>query len=115
MLFYCSEHMQKRESNICELDTCSFLRFSLPTNTEPLRARSDWSDPLPCSIKTNSDNRKGRYEDGEFRQASFTILVECIPFPYNRVKLERMGENLGEYRVMNAEPLTTVGRTQIVV
>ncbi|MFR8566359.1 MAG: hypothetical protein ACLVDM_05705, partial [Alistipes shahii] len=29
------EHMQKRESNICELDTCSFLRFSLPTNTEP--------------------------------------------------------------------------------
>ena len=36
MLFYCSEHMQKRESNICELDTCSFLRFSLPTNTEPL-------------------------------------------------------------------------------
>ena len=37
MLFYCSEHMQKRESNICELDTCSFLRFSLPTNTEPLQ------------------------------------------------------------------------------
>ena len=36
MLFYCSEHMQKRESNICELDTCSFLRFSLPTNTEPV-------------------------------------------------------------------------------
>ena len=36
MLFYCSEHMQKRESNICELDTCSFLRFSLPTNTEPI-------------------------------------------------------------------------------
>ena len=75
----------------------------------------EWSDPLPCSIKANSDNRKGRYEDGEFRQASFTILVECIPFPYNRVKLERMGENLGEYRVMNTEPLTTVGRTQIVV
>lgn len=39
MLFYCSEHMQKRESNICELDTCSFLRFSLPTNTEPRRDR----------------------------------------------------------------------------
>ena len=39
MLFYCSEHMQKRESNICELDTCSFLRFSLPTNTEPYNDR----------------------------------------------------------------------------
>lgn len=82
---------------------------------EPIEAQSCWSEPLSCSIKTNNDNRRGRYEDGEFRQASFSILVECIPFPYNRVKLERMGEKLGEYRVMSAEPLTTVGRTQIVV
>jgi hypothetical protein len=43
MLFYCSEHMQKRESNICELDTCSFLRFSLPTNTEPFGVRRMFS------------------------------------------------------------------------
>lgn len=82
---------------------------------EPIEAQSTWSEAIPCSIKTNSDNRKGQYEDGEFRQASFTILIECIHFPYNRIKLERMGENLGEYRVMSAEPLTTVGRTQIVV
>lgn len=82
---------------------------------EPIEAQSSWSDPLPCSIKTNNDNRRGKYEDGEFRQASFTILVECVPFPHNRVKLERLGENLGEYGVMSAEPLTSVGRTQIVV
>ena len=39
MLFYCSEHMQNRELNTCKHDIYSFLRFSLPTNTEPLRVR----------------------------------------------------------------------------
>ena len=47
---------------------------------EPIEARSDWSDPLPCSIKTNSDNRKGRYEDGEFRQAYWLHSI-FIDFP----------------------------------
>ena len=70
MLFYCSEHMQKRESNICELDTCSFLRFSLPTNTEPFHKvrRFSYSDAngvaSSCSPKNDSrpqaQNRAGR-------------------------------------------------------
>lgn len=78
-------------------------------------AHSEWSDPIPCSIKTNSDTRKGKYEDGEFRQASFTVLIESAEFPHKRISLERQGENLGEYRVLSSEPLTTVGRTQIMV
>lgn len=82
---------------------------------EVIAPTSEWSEPIPCSIKTNNDNRKGVYEDGEFRQASFTVLVELMPFPHNRIKLERYDEQLGEYRIMSAEPLTSVGRTQILV
>lgn len=82
---------------------------------EPIEAQSAWSDPIPCSVKTNSDTRKGVYEDGEFRQASFTILIELDEFPHKRISLERQGESLGEYRVLSSEPLTTVGRTQIIV
>lgn len=82
---------------------------------EVIAPSSEWSEPVPCSIKTNSDNRKGKYEDGEFRQASFTVLVELTPFPYVRVSLQRSGEELGEYRVLSSEPLTSVGRTQIIV
>ena len=55
MLFYCSEHMQKRESNICELDTCSFLRFSLPTNTEPRNG-----PPLFCVRRGGKVSPQGR-------------------------------------------------------
>lgn len=82
---------------------------------EAVEAVSEWSDPIPCSIKTNSDTRRGKYEDGEFRQASFTVLLELFAFPFLRVALVRHGENLGEFPVMSSEPLTTVGRTQIIV
>ena len=40
MQFYCSEQMQNRELNTCKQDIYSFLRFSLPTNTEPFGVRS---------------------------------------------------------------------------
>lgn len=83
---------------------------------EPVAAQVSWSDPVPCSIKTNHDTRKGTYEDGEFRMASFTVLIECVAgFAADRVKLERLGEDLGEYRVLSVEPLATVGRIQIMV
>lgn len=83
---------------------------------EPVAAQVSWGDPVPCSIKTNSDTRKGKYEDGEFRMASFTILIEFVAgFAADRVKLERNGEELGEYRVLSVEPLTSVGRIQIMV
>lgn len=83
---------------------------------EPVAAQVSWSDPLPCSIKTNSDTRKGKYEDGEFRHASFTVLIEYREgFAAERVKLERLGEDLGEFQVISVEPLTTVGRIQIIV
>lgn len=76
---------------------------------------TSWSDEISCSIKTNSDTRKGKYEDGEFRQASFLVLIELSKFDAKRVKLSRIGEDLGEYRVLSIEPLTTVGRVQIMV
>lgn len=75
----------------------------------------EWSEPIPCSIKTNSDTRIGVYEDGEFRQASYQIMIELAQFPYNRISLERLGEDLGEHRIISVEPMTTVGRTKIIV
>lgn len=82
---------------------------------EAVDSTIEWSEPVPCSIKTNSDTRLGAYEDGEFRQASYQIMIELAEFPYNRISLERLGEDLGEHRVISAEPLATVGRTKIIV
>lgn len=88
-------------------------------NGEPIAPTETWSDAIACSIKTNSDNRKGAYEDGEFRIASFIILLEAdAKMKYEsikRISLMRGAETLGEYRVICSEPLVTQGRFQIVV
>lgn len=102
--------------------TLSFQRLSsgeVDVNGEPIATSETWSDPIACSIKTNSDNRKGMYEDGEFRVASFLVLLEADAKQkyesIKRVKLMRDAEDLGEYRVMCSESLITQGRFQIMV
>lgn len=83
---------------------------------EPIPAQTSFSKPYRCSIKTNSDNRKGVYEDGVFRQASFSVLLESQKLEeFNRVRLTRDGEDLGEYQVMSREQLKSVGRISILV
>ena len=88
-------------------------------NGEPIAPTETWSDAIACSIKTNSDNRKGVYEDGEFRMASFIVLLEADAKQnfeiIKRIKLSRDAETLGEYRVICSEPLATQGRFQIMV
>ena len=88
-------------------------------NGEPIAPTETWSDAIACSIKTNSDNRKGAYEDGEFRMASFIVLLEADAKQnfesIKRIKLVRGAETLGAYRVICSEPLVTQGRFQIMV
>ena len=84
---------------------------------EPIAAETTLSDPILCQITTNSDTRLGKYEDGEFRQASFTILLELedLDFDCERIKLTRFGKELGSYRVLSCDPLPSQGRIQILV
>ena len=82
---------------------------------EPVASVQTWSDPINCSISVNSDNRIGKYEDGEFHVASYTILIETMSFEHGCILLTRDGISLGEYRVMSVIPLKSVGRTQIIV
>lgn len=86
-------------------------------NGEPIPAQTGWSDPIKCSVHANSDTRKGIYEDGKFRQASYVVLIESqvIPGDIQRISITRHSENLGEHDILNIEPLTTVGRIQIMV
>lgn len=84
---------------------------------EPIPVKTEWSQPINCSIKANSDTRKGIYEDGKFRQASYVILIETqsLPGTVQRTRLKRFSESLGDHDILNIEPLLTVGRIQILV
>lgn len=74
-----------------------------------------WSEAIPCSIKTVTNNSKGRYEDGKFNQASYEVLVETIPLDVRRIRLERDGILLGEYPIQGLPTPTTMGRVKIIV
>ncbi|MCQ2299703.1 MAG: hypothetical protein MJZ81_06235 [Bacteroidales bacterium] len=92
------------------------IEFDIDGN--PVAAGISWSEGIECSVQTVRDTRKGVYEDGNFRQASFSILVEEVTEALRNagiVRVERLGEDLGEYRVMSIEPLETVGRVRIMV
>lgn len=87
------------------------------TTGELVSSEQSWDAGAPCCITTNSDTRRGVYDDGEFRQASYTVIIEMNGKHYSAetVKLERNGEELGEFRVLSIEPITTMGRVKIVV
>lgn len=82
---------------------------------EPIAAPSYWSDPIRCAITANSDTRLGKYEDGEFRQASYVVLLEYQDIDFDRIQIERGNEILGDFRVQCIEPLPTVGRLKVTV
>lgn len=90
---------------------------SLNEYGEPVAAASTWSAPTECAISVISDNRKGRYEDGIFRQASFSILIEgdAAEQQFSRIRLTRAAEQLGEFQVQSVTPVPTAGRTKIIV
>jgi hypothetical protein len=83
----------------------------------PIAATAAWGEPIPCSIRNLSDNRKAKYEDGEYRQSSFEVLIEAQRPEQHiyAVRLERYGEELGEFKVKSVEPLFSVGRIRIIV
>jgi hypothetical protein len=111
---------------------------------EIVSSLQEWSKPIDCCISTNSDNRIGKYEDGEFRMSAYTILLEASGAFYealahedstlvengsdggligaerqmpviDRVSLSRYGESLGEFRVQSMEAFPSVGRIQLSV
>ena len=77
---------------------------------------AQWGDPIPAHIRTNRDNRTEKGEVGEYRDASYTVLVErAIPLDIKTVKLERYGEELGEFDIRSIEPVPGQNRVQITV
>lgn len=84
---------------------------------EPIAVGLTWSEEIPCSIKTVTNDSKGRYEDGKFDRASYEVLVETanLPIDITRVKLFRWGIDLGEFAVQGLPVPTTMNRIKIIV
>lgn len=100
------------------LQYCIISKGGFNDDGEPIAVGSvTWSEEIPCSINAITNNSKGRYEDGKFNQASYSVLVESanISLDVTRLKLTRSGVFLGEYAVQGLPIPTSMNRVKIIV
>lgn len=80
---------------------------------------SGWSEPISCSVQTVRNDNVRRMADGVERVSSFIVLLPSSSgFDFrcrNKVRLERHGEDLGEFEVITSELVPTQGRIKLVV
>lgn len=82
----------------------------------PMESKAQWSEPKSCRILTNTANRLAQYQDGTFNAATYTMTIDGLQtFPYKFVRLERQGEQLGEFKVASAEQLDVVNATKVTL
>lgn len=77
-----------------------------------------WDEPVPCQYAANRYNGLGKVDGEHFTVAAYTILIEDDgrPFEAEQIRLkDRDGNLVGEYSVMQVEPLDAVCEIKILV
>ncbi|MCL1932843.1 MAG: hypothetical protein FWF53_03375 [Candidatus Azobacteroides sp.] len=87
----------------------------LDENGNPARPSETFGEPIPARVITNNKNNLGKQDGNTFIAASYEILIEPQTFEAERVRLTRFGRDMGEFSVMSAEYLETVGSVKIIV
>ena len=75
-----------------------------------------WSDPIPCQYSANKHNWLGRVNGEHFTTAQYTVLIEEQPFAAEQIRLKNLaGDIVGEFSIMEIEPLEAVCELRILV
>ena len=82
----------------------------------PVPVQSEWSEPIPCRIQTNTYSERGKYQDGNFTASSYIIFIPLIPnFNPERVEITKDNRALGEFNIQYMDILNIVGQIKISV
>lgn len=75
-----------------------------------------WGNPIPCQYMPNQYNNLGRVNGEHFKTAEYTILIEEQPFGAEQLRLKDLaGSVVGEFSIIQAEPLEAVCEIRILV
>ncbi len=73
-----------------------------------------WSAPIECQYIATKYNNLGKTNGEHYTVASYTVLIDKQPFDAEQVRLkDRSGKVLGEFSVMQVEPLEAVSELRI--
>lgn len=86
----------------------------------PLKTVASWGVPIPCQYRAVKFSYLGRAAEGSaFTLASYEILIETsgdAPFKGEQIRLsDEHGSVLGEFSIVQVEPLRAVCQTKIIV
>jgi len=83
---------------------------------EPIASSVDWSKEIECTYQANTLNNRGRYEDGNFTQSTYTIIVYDLDFTATYIRLSDSRSNMVcEKEVQSVEVLENVQRVKVTV
>ena len=88
-----------------------------PTTGYPAKPSSAaWGEPIPCQFYANRYSNLGRVNGEHFKTAEYSILIEEQPFDAEQVRLkDRTGNIVGEFSIIQVEPLEAVCELRILV
>lgn len=87
-----------------------------PKTGHPITPSVSWSKPIPCQYRANKYSNKGRVNGEAFTIASYEILIDEQPFDAEMLRLQNdSGKILGEFSVIEIEPLQAVCQLRILV
>lgn len=87
-----------------------------PKKGYPIEVVVDWARPIPCQFQANKYDNTGRVNGEAFTIASYEVLIDGVQFEHEQIRLKtESGKTLGEFSVIEVEPLTAVEQTKIWV
>lgn len=87
-----------------------------PVTGYPQKADASWDEPIPCQYIPGSHNKLGVVSGEHFTVATYTVLIEEREFNAEQIRLkDRAGAILGEFSIMQVEPLEAVGEIRLVI
>lgn len=87
-----------------------------PVTGYPQKTEASWGEPIPCQYIPNSHNKLGVVNGEHFTVATYTVLIEEREFNTEQIRLkDRTGAILGEFSIMQVEPLEAVCEIRLMI
>lgn len=89
---------------------------SNPTTGEPIPVTFVWGSEIECLYTPVQLSNQGRYTDGTFKQASYSITTEKMDFAATLLRLKNSkGIVVCEKEIISVEVLEDIQRVKIIV
>ena len=87
-----------------------------PDTDSPIAPSVSWGHPIECQYRANKYSNKGKANGEAFTIASYEILIDEQPYNAEMLRLRDIsGKILGEFSVIEVEPLQGVCQIRILV